>query len=403
MRLAVLFISFFLVCIPSMAQKKEISQARTNIKKLTDLDKAEASMRELLKDSSNRNNIKIYETLAEAVSAQYLVVNEQVYLKQSFDTVSFFLTARRMFLAYESLDSIDAIPNKRGKVKIKYRGKNSKFLDGYRKNLFNGGLFFIGKKKFDDAYSMMDTYLNCESQPLFKDFNYKEKDTLSYTAAFWSVFCGYKLNRPDSALKYAQLSLQKKRLRRRTLAYLSEIYLQKKDTLNYIKSLRTGFEENKDSKFFFTRLMDYYNGANQLEAALEIADSALKEDKDNTLFLYAKSNVLLNMGRYEECIAISDSLINRQDTIPGVYFNAGVSYLNLALSEEKRLAGKAVGNKKILNYYRKSLPYMEQYRKLRPDEKEKWASSLYNIYLKLNMGRKFDEMNKILSEMRKRQ
>ena len=121
---------------------------------------------------------------------------------------------------------------------------------------------------------------------------------------------------------------------------------------------------------------------------------------DNTLFLFAKSNILLNMGGYAECIAISDTLIARNDTFPDVYLNAGVSYINLALALENDSKNKK-SRITALDYYRKALPYMEKYRVLAPDDKERWATSLYNIYLKLNMGRKFEEISDILRKMRK--
>ena len=44
---------------------------------------------------------------------------------------------------------------------------------------------------------------------------------------------------------------------------------------------------------------------------------------------------------------------------------------------------------------------MEKYRALAPEDKERWAQSLYNIYLKLNMGRQFEEVTAILKKMRK--
>lgn len=43
---------------------------------------------------------------------------------------------------------------------------------------------------------------------------------------------------------------------------------------------------------------------------------------------------------------------------------------------------------------------MEKYRQMMPDAKEKWAPSLYNIYLKLNMGRQFEEISGIIRKMR---
>ena len=48
--------------------------------------------------------------------------------------------------------------------------------------------------------------------------------------------------------------------------------------------------------------------------------------------------------------------------------------------------------------YRKALPYMEKYRALAPTEKRKWGPALYRIYLQLNMGKQFEEIDKIISE-----
>lgn len=399
MRLLLLF-SAILLFSPVFAQKKEINEAKSNIKSRTNLNKAEELMRGLLADSANRRNIKIYLTLAEAVRAQYEVANEKLYLKEGYDTAAFFNTARKMFVAYESLDSVDMLPDKKGRVKLKYREKNAEYLNRYRRNLYNGGIYFLRKKDYVPAFEMMDTYLDCRVQPLFSGYSL-QNEPLCPSAAFWTVYCGYKLGQPDSTLKYSALALTDKRYRRRTLAFMSSAYLQKADTLKYVETLRCGFSENKQSKFFFTRLMDYYNSLNQLDSALVIVNSALEADSDNSLFLYAKSNVLLNMGKYAECIAISDSLLARNDTLPDVYFNVGVSYLNMALPLEKDVKSRRVNRKQILDYYKKAMPYMEKYRELAPDEKERWAQSLYNIYLKLNMGRKFKEISEVLRKMRK--
>ena len=399
-RLLSLFISLLFVSV-GFAQKKEISQARSYIKSRSNLDKAEASMRALLKDSLNHGNVKIYVTLADAVRAQYEAENEKLYLKAQADTAKFFNTARRMFLAYESLDSFDMKPDRKGRVKLEFRKKNSEYLNKYRLNLYNGGLYFIRKMDYDAAYSMFDTYIDCRRQPLFSECLKSNSDSLYALPSFWTVYCGYKLGRADSVLKYSSLALQDKKYRRRTFMYMSEAFLWKKDTTKYVETLRSGISENRTSRFFFTRLMDYYMGKNRLDSAMYIVDAALECDGDNGLFLFAKSNLLLNMGRYAECISISDTLLARNDTVPDIYLNAGVSYINMALALESDAKSKRENKKQILGYYRKALPYMEKYRALAPDAKENWAQSLYNIYLRLNMGRKFEEVSNILRKMRK--
>ena len=43
---------------------------------------------------------------------------------------------------------------------------------------------------------------------------------------------------------------------------------------------------------------------------------------------------------------------------------------------------------------KEALPYLERYRALAPDQRNRWLQPLYTIYLKLNMGEEFDEINK---------
>src|SRR3712207_3201527 len=79
------------------AQKKEISQARQNIKKGTNLDKAESSMRALLENHANQKNEKIWLTLFDAVKKQYENLNEKLYLKQQSDTAKLLTHTKHMF------------------------------------------------------------------------------------------------------------------------------------------------------------------------------------------------------------------------------------------------------------------------------------------------------------------
>lgn len=392
-----IFISlFFMPC--SFAQKKQISDARAQIKSKSNLDKAESSMRELLKDSANRCNIKIYTTLADAVRARYELVNEQFYLKQKSDTAGLFKSTRAMFLAYESLDSVDMRPNEKGQVKLSHRKKNASYLSSYRSNLFSGGLFFVGKAAYSDAYDMFDAYLQCAVQPLFSAMGYNQIDSVSQTAAFWTVFCGFKMGDPAKTQAYMDIALGSKQHRENTLSYLAETYQQMNDDAKYISTLKTGFDENPSSQFFFTRIMDYYGNKGRFDTALSIADKAVESDPRNELFLFGRSNALLNLGRYEECLLVCDTLINRGNASAEVYFNAGVSYVNMALLLEKDVKPDQAKRNRITAYYKMARPYMEKFRELAPDQKDRWAPSLYNIYLKLNMGKQFEEISNLLQK-----
>lgn len=390
--LALLFLIILTPC--CYAQKKEISQAKTIVKSGKNLAQAEQQMRKLLKDSVNQKNIKVWVILTEAVRGQYLAGNERMYLRQQQDTAALFKLALKMFGDYQSLDSVDVLPDKKGRVHLKYRNSNSAFLNIYRPNLYNGGVYFLRKQNYKEAFSMIDAFLDCQRQPLFENYHY-ERDTLNRTAAFWTVLCGYQTGDHEMALKYKDLALQDTLHLESCFQYLAEIYKQQGDKQNYEWSLVKGFECNPSSSYFFPRLIDFYNTSNQTERAMTIVNEALQTNDSSELFLFAKSNLLLNQGDYDECIAICDTLIARNDTLADAYYNAGVAYVNKAFLLEK---GKVdvKQRREIRQLYQKALPYMERYRALAPQEKDKWAAALYNIYLKLNMGKQFEEIDQML-------
>ena len=57
--------------------------------------------------------------------------------------------------------------------------------------------------------------------------------------------------------------------------------------------------------------------------------------------------------------------------------------------------------RQVRELYRQSLPYMERFRQLAPEQKSKWVPVLYTIYLNLNMGQQFGEIDRIRSAMEK--
>lgn len=392
-----LIITFILVLftINLNAQKKEINQAITFIKSSKDLDKAETLMNALLQKPENKNNEKIYLIEFDAIKKQYELNNEKLYLKQKTDTVAIFTLCKKMFTILEQLDSIDALPNKNGKIKIKYRKKHANVLDSYRPNLFYGGTYFIRHQQYNMGYDYFKTYIDCASAPLFSDMNYTKLDKKMPEAAYWAVFCGFKIQNPSIILKYKDLAIKDSIHNSYVIQYIAEAYLMNKDTINYVSTLKKGFNTNPIFPFFFPRLIDYYIDNNKINSATNLVDSALSVDPKNVIFRYAKSTILLDLGKFKESISICDSLISENDSMADAFFNAGTAYINMAIEIEDNHRSH-YRKKEAINCYKNARKYLERYRILAPDEKDKWAPALYRIYLNLNMGKQFDEIDKII-------
>ena len=396
MKRITLLLCIICICLQINAQKKEISLAKDNIKKGTNLEQAESSMANLLKDSANRNNEKIWLTLYEAQKKQYEQGNEKLYLKQDYDTAKLFLSVKKMFQTLEGLDSVDAQTDKKGRVKLVYRKKHAAMLDVHRRNLYNGGAYFVNKQNFKEAYNFFDMYLNCSIQPLFTGYKYDETDKNMSSAAYWAVYCGYKLQDPKATLHYAYWALKDTVHYQYMLQYLAETYKMEKDTMRYVSVLEEGFKKYPSFPFFFPRLIEYYTKNEQYDSALSLCDKALQVNDSSNLFKFTKSSVLLSLKRYKECIDLCDSVIAKDSTILGAYLNAGLSYFNQAVEADKALKQTDKQKKEIIQLYKKALPYLEKYRKMVPDEKGLWGLPLYTIYLNLNMGKEFDEIDKLL-------
>ena len=392
------FLIPLLLCFPMIlwGQKKTITQAKDYIKSGKNLNQAEKLLTDLLNDSSSRSNEKFWILLFEAQRKQYEQGNEKLYLKEKYDTTALFLVGKRMFDTLEGLDSLDRLPDARGKVKLKYRDRSAELLNIYRPNLFNGGVFFMKKHDFSRAYDFFDTYINSAVKPMFARYQYAERDKRLPEAAYWASYCGYKLEKPQLTLRHTYQALKDSVHLPYMLQYLSETYKLEKDTARYVQTLKDGFSKYPKFPFFFPRLIDYYSHIGAYDEAMKSCDEALQTDSVNTLFRYAKSSLLLTMGRYKQSFAISKALIAENDTLADAYLNAGLALFDQAVELDKKTQSGSKKYNQILELYRKAMPYLEKYRAMAPDQKDKWALPLYTIYLNLNMGKQFDEIDKLI-------
>lgn len=398
---SLLFLLLLLMPSGLSAQKKQLSQAKDYIKSGKNLDKAESLVRAVLADSAEKDNLKAWQMLVETLRKQYEQGNEQMYLKQKYDTLSFFVTTRKLFVAAESADSVDAEPDRNGRIKPKYRERNSQYLKTIMPNIFYGGLFFINKKEYRTAYQYFNHYLSLPKLPLFKSLKLPADNDMMISAAYWTMYCGFKLDSAKIILEHSELAEMDTSQLAFVWQYEAEAYSLNQDMPKYLSKLRDGFNRYPKFPFFFPRLIEYYDDNNQLDSALALTEKAIAIDSASHFYRYAKSSVLLNMGRYDECIKVCKELIAEDDNLADAYYNAGLAYFNMAVELDKDRKAARQKRQKMLMYYREALPFLEKYRSLAPDRKDNWLSPLYTIYLNLNMGKKFEEIDKIRNEYKR--
>jgi len=388
-----ILITLFIISLPIclLAQRRQLQEARAIIKSGKNYDQAEKMMTNLLKDSANLHKPRIYEMWLTSVEKQYDQMNEAMYKKQEVDTTKFFELTRRIFTIGERLDSLDMRPDKKGRVSLSYRNDNAQRLATYRPNLYFGGTYHLRKNQLQTASDCFEMYLDCDRQPLFTGYDFWKNDPLMPTVAYWATYTGYRMGDPALTLRYANEACRDTSKLEYTMQYIAQALLMLRDEASYVAQLQEGVKLFPKSPYFFPRLMDYYMERGNYVEGLSYAEEALQTDSLNELFLLAKSTMLLNLGRNEECLKVSERLIQVNVRNADAYYNAGTAYLNMALNMDSRQQ-----KKQIRKMYEKAQPFMESCRQLQPDAKQKWGPSLYRIYFNLNLGRQFDEIDKIL-------
>ena len=293
------------------------------------------------------------------------------------------LKGKQYLLSMLSFDSLE--------VGKSYRKKHSEMLAPYHGNLLKGGIYCMAHKKWKEAWDCLDLYLDSRRQPMFSDIKFDSAN--DEFAAFLALMCGKSLDSLSLMMKYSEEAINYSPRREYTLQLLAEAWKLFTPQKMYLHYLKEGFKFYPQSSYFFPRLIDYYTSHGKADEAMLYINKALEIDPRNQLFILAKHSVLMSQKNYDEALKYGVTLLrdNPDQAIPN--YNVGYIYYLRALDAQKRYdRSYRQRQKDAQEEYSKCLPYIERYRKLMPNDRERWYPILYEVYLNLNMGKKFDSL-----------
>ena len=343
---------------------------------------------------SVKDKANIYYTCALLDESLNSIQNTKAYLKQTPDTAVLFSTLLNMFGNLYKCDSLDALPNPNGNVKLKYKSRTNNLRSKHLPNILNGGKFYLAKNNYTTAYNFFDSYYNYTSP----------SDEMLSKVAYWATFSSYKLGQHTNTLKYIDKAFDV--VGDSAGAILQEWKCRSHQALNdtesYENDLVYGVRKYPYHDYFFVNLTDIYCDKRMFKEGINLADSLISLDSKKPLYWFSKSKIKLAENDYDKCIEYSDSTIRRDSTFIDAFYNKGISYLNLALIRQDGACTditdpRCLEDKKAIeNLFRKAQPCMEMVRKLDPENKDRWGRHLYRIYMFLNRGKEFEEIDKLL-------
>ncbi len=387
--------------------KTLLSDARAAVKNRSNQANAEKKLLENItrEDVKREQQADMYFMAQELERSLNDAENMKFYLKQPYDTVKFFSTILLMHEYLLLCDSVESLPNSKGELKIRYRNRGREILKAYRPNLLNGGKFLLKRNKYAEAYPYFDMYLRMRQTPFFEGLPDIQNDSILPRVAYWATISAYDANNPKKALAYIDEAIASADSALRVS--LQEYKVRCHEALGnrdaWVDNLVMGVRQHPAHDYFFLHLMDLYADRKAYDDALNLCDSMLHVVGDRAIYWYGKSRMFLAKEEYDSCIVVSDQALRLDSQMVDAYYNKGIACLNKAVLFAETACNdirnpKCWQDRQTLQaLYRDALLPMEQVRRMEPENTKRWASPLYRIYLYLNMGSEFAEMEKILN------
>lgn len=353
---------------------------------------------QLRKDSLYSNDPKLALYSIEANRGLNDAENMKLYLKQSYDTVAFFSTTHLVIQEAVRLDSIEGRLLQTEARKPKQAAFVSEQLRQYFPNLNAAARFFYKKKNFGEAMGYLRTCLDLPHTPIGQKAGLKAPNEVSNACLYLTA--AYNTKNYPEVHRYEKLALRDTLLRATILECLVYTAGEEKDTTAYLQWLERGWKEHPEKPLFFTRLVDYYTAHGTYNEVLRISDAQLKRDTADVSALLAQCIGYLNTQQFDECISAGKRLLQIDTTNPEANYYVGASYvakaLLIQLPENVFSADYHKAHEAQNKLYQLAEPYLERYRVLSPQSQNRWAPLLYKVYLGLNRGKKFAEIEQLL-------
>ncbi len=362
---------------------------------------------QLEKDSVAARLPRLYDLGKEAQIMVNDVQNEKIYLKQAYDTVTFFNSTLQIYDYILKCDKEEQRQLAEEGKKMKYQKDNSETLHSYYANINAGGRYFYTRERYAEAMPYFRYYIDIPRMPIWnivKACKPAAVPAIINTNAYFYTRSAYNSKQYDEVERYKEIILNDtSALSHSSLEYLALAAQAKGDTAAFCKYLKKGVCDYPTDAFFFSHLVDFYAAQGDYISILHLADERLKADCSSLLAFEAKSLALINLKRYEEVIDAAKSSLEIDSTHAEAYYYVGAAYCCLAKDVHFPADAKSKDYRAALikqkQLYAEARPYLEKYRILAPDMKQRWALYLYRIYFTLNLGRQFAEIQKIVEKM----
>lgn len=397
-----------LVAVVSFGQKKAVSDALKLAKDAKpNFTEARSTIKGALENAETKNDAKTWFTAGQIESLQFDSENMKAMLGQQPDESTMYNALNEVYPYFSKAYELDKLPDAKGKVKPKFTKDMKTVLKANLPYYINGGAYFFEQRDYKKAYDFFNQYIDISDSPLMKDGEVANAtapvDSNYIYANYYAAIASSQLNDHNTAIAAMTRASKIDFKQNEMLQYLSEEYKNVADTTNWERVLNEGLALFPKEEYFLFNLISIYINTNRNDKAIDFINAAIQNDPSNAQ-LYDVAGRVYETGMkdvskaeeyFKKAVEFDGSNAEFQSNLGRVYFNQGVTQLDEAnnIADVKKYNEE---KEKAKELFRKALPYFEKAYQLNPDANDN-KMALRSIYYNLDMGDKFEEMDKIMN------
>lgn len=386
----VLFICTMLAaCSTLFAQKYAVIDAKNTLTEACrdsrniDYKLVNKAWRDIQECMVNEKSKDYYDTWVTAAKIKNILTYKVYQDGQAgtLDTLKYFSALSDILSYYQKVEKCITTPNEKGKMPVKadeYKEIHQDALQqaaSMRGQILTGACSVVNSHP-DGAMKLFDHYFETFDDPLFKDLNLNETDTLKESAyLYYGMAMKNKAVTWEDTVKYLnwyEKVLDSPTYGTYTCVELMDTYKRHGDMEKWEKYCRYAAEHYNDVQFPKLLVQEKVR-QDKLDEAMKLCDEMGKLYPNEIYFVETKALMVFNDKKYREAIDIFKKLIEIDPTYARAWTSLGTCYYQIAMENKNNIPEC----KKWLN---EAIPCYKKSEECEPDNPILWGNYLYRCY-----------------------
>jgi len=194
-----------------------------------------------LNDSTTKNLAETWYVAGLIGNKENEALYQKALLKMPFDTLVKGKALMESYDYFVQAVKLDQVPDAKGRVKPRYTKDIKGYLKDYytiQQNLIAYGAFQFEKKNYEGAVKTFEAFLEIPKMPLMN--NELKMDSTYNMITYYTAAAAANAKMHDKAISIYESLKDKKYETKSVYQSLYQEYVEKKDTVNFVKTLREG-------------------------------------------------------------------------------------------------------------------------------------------------------------------